>query len=65
MNQNRVEEFEIENRLIQANNFGFDPETSIRFAANSAHVSEDRAREVYEFLFNFQDRIAQKLNISI
>jgi NADH:ubiquinone oxidoreductase subunit E len=61
----RIEEFEIENRLIQANNSGLDAETSIRYAANSVHVSEDRVREVYEFLFNFQDRVAQKLSISI
>lgn len=62
---NRIEDFEIENQLIQANNFGFDPETSIRYAANSVHVSEDRVREVYEFLFSFQDRVARTLNISI
>lgn len=60
-----LETFEIENRLIQADNLGFDPETSIRYAANSVHVSEERVREVYDFLFSFQDRVAQKLNISI
>jgi hypothetical protein len=62
---NKIEEFEIENRLIQANNQGLDAETSIRYAANSVHVSEERVKEVYDFLFNLQDSIEKRLSISI
>jgi hypothetical protein len=62
---NKIEEFEIENRLIQANNYGLDADTSIRYAANSVHVSEELVREVYDFLFNLQDRVEKKLSICI
>jgi hypothetical protein len=61
----KVEQFEIESRLIEANNLGFDTESSIRHAANSTHVSESRAREVYDFLFNLQERLEKKLSIAI
>jgi hypothetical protein len=62
---NKTEQFEIENRLIEANNLGFDVDTSIHHAANSVHVPVMRAREVYDFLFNLQERLEKKLSIAI
>jgi hypothetical protein len=62
---NQTEQFEIESRLIEANNLGFDADTSITHAANSVHVTESRAREVYDFLFNLQERLEKKLSIAI
>jgi hypothetical protein len=61
----RIEDFEIENQLIHANNQGYDQETSIHYAANTVHVSEERVREVYDFLFNLQNNLERRLNISI
>lgn len=55
----------IEMSLIEAENEGLSKREAIEFAARANNVSVDVVRDVYENLVDLQNKIADKLGITL
>jgi hypothetical protein len=51
--------------LIEAENIGLERDAMLDHAANKAHVQREQAERVYQFLYNYQNRIADRLGIAV
>ncbi len=60
-----MSDFAIECALIEAENKGLNGEAMLQYAAQANGASVSEAARVYDFLYNFQNRIAERLGIAL
>lgn len=60
-----MSDYVIECALIEAENIGLEGDAMLDHAANKAHVQREQAERVYQFLYNYQNRIADRLGIAV
>ena len=58
-----MSDFAIECALIDAENRGLGSDDAVQFAASSNNVAVSEAERVYDLIYRFQDRIADRLGI--
>lgn len=60
-----MSDFAIECALIEAENKGLMGNQMLEYAAQANSVTVQDAARVYDFLYNFQNRIADRLGITM
>ncbi|AMQ66123.1 hypothetical protein AAY80_064 [Stenotrophomonas phage vB_SmaS-DLP_6] len=60
-----MSDFAIECALIDAENQGLEGDAMLDHAANKCRASREQAQRVFQFLYDYQNRIADRLGIAV